>query len=201
MQRQVIWTGLDDWRAEVATIELDPDGLRAKGTQLGADPIPYRLDYMLDAPDDFVTASLRLHVSGEGWGRSLALTRDGAGEWSAERAEEGSVDLPPPRAELERLGEALDCDLAFSPLTNLMPIRRHRLHEGPGEAEFTMAWVEVPELTVHASRQGYEHVRRDRDGAVVRFLDRGLFPGFTAELELDPDGVVRVYPELARRIG
>jgi hypothetical protein len=43
-------------------------------------------------------------------------------------------------------------------------------------------------------------VRRQEDGALVRFVDLGLFEGFTAELELDTDGFARVYPGLARRV-
>ena len=91
------------------------------------------------------------------------------------------------------MGDALDCDLALSPLTNAMPILRHGLHEQPGEADFTMAWVDVPSLTVTESRQRYEHVAP----GLVRYVDRGEFDGFTAELELDPDGLVLTYPGLA----
>ena len=63
-----------------------------------------------------------------------------------------------------------------------------------------MAWISVPDLGVVASAQRYEHVRADAEGSVVRFLDRGLFPGFEAELHLDGSGLVRVYPGLAERV-
>ena len=53
-----------------------------------------------------------------------------------------------------------------------MPVRRHRLHERPGEVEFLMAWVSVPDLGLHPSEQRYEHVRRDKDHAVVRYVGR-----------------------------
>jgi hypothetical protein len=175
------------------------EGIRATGTQLGVDPLPYRLDYELDASDDFMTRSLELEAAGTGWTRTLRLERDG-GVWRAEAGAEGDAPLPPGGGEVGGLGEAFDCDLGFSPLTNMMPIRRHGLHEGEGSADFLMAWVSVPELGLHASRQRYEHVRREGDGAIVRFLDLGLFEGFTAELELDADGLVRVYPGLARRV-
>jgi hypothetical protein len=92
------------------------------------------------------------------------------------------------------LDGALDCDLAFSPLTNLMPVRRSGLRELPGSEDFVMAWVSVPDLKVHASPQRYEHVRPD----VVRFLS--LDGDFTAELELDDDGLVVRYPRLAERV-
>jgi len=61
-----------------------------------------------------------------------------------------------------------------------------------------MAWVSVPELQVTGSRQRYEHVRADERGATVRFLE--LDSDFTAELELDPAGLLVFYPGLARRV-
>jgi hypothetical protein len=106
----------------------------------------------------------------------------------------GQVDLPAPGGGTAALGDALDCDLGLSPLSNTMPILRHRLHERPGAADLTMAWVSVPDLTVHRSLQRYEHVRRTPDGAVVRFVSGN----FTAELLVDADGFVVDYPQLAR---
>jgi hypothetical protein len=198
--RFVLWRGVEEWRTEATEVELTRDGIRARGTQIGVQDVTYRVDYELDAPDRFVTRSLRLHAAGEGWSRRLELTRDQHGVWDAQRDEEGPAELDPEPLDADGLSDALDCDLAFSPLTNLMPIRRERLNAGPGDAELVMAWVTVPELSVHASRQRYEHVRVGGEGAVVRFVDLGLFQGFTAELELDRDGLVAFYPGLARRV-
>jgi uncharacterized protein len=191
---------LDDWRAEVAAVELAPEGIRASGTQLGVDPITYRLDYRLEAPQDFITRRLEVECTGEGWWRCLTLSHGGDGGWTCDAEAEGEVDLPRPGGDADGLAGALDCDLGFSPLTNTMPIRRHGLLEREGGEDFVMAWVSVPDLAVHAYRQRYEHLRRDDDGAVVRFHDKGLSEGFTADLELDADGFVWVYPELARRV-
>jgi uncharacterized protein len=195
----VLWRGLDSWRTEAAHVELAGARVRASGTQLGVEPLPYRLDYELETFERFVTASLLVRASGEGWARSLELRHDGEGAWSCELKAEGEVELPPAGGEMDALAGALDCDLAFSPLTNLMPVRRHALHER-GERDFLMAWVSVPDLAVSPSPQRYEHVRTGPNGSVVRFVDRGLFAGFVSELELDADGLVVVYPELARRV-
>jgi len=200
MARLVVWTGTDDWRAEAASVDLTDDGVRATGTQLGIDPLPYRVDYSLDASGGFVTGRFEVRTAGTGWSRRVELTHDGAGAWTCAAEHDGEVDLPPPGVDSESLEGALDCDLGFSPLTNLMPVRRHALHARTGEADFVMAWVSVPDLEVFASAQRYEHVRADDTGAVVRFVDRGRFAGFTAELALDPDGLVLVYPDLARRV-
>jgi hypothetical protein len=180
MLRVPIWNGIDEWRAEAARVCVHADGIDATGTQIGAD---YRLDYKLRARDAWRTQSLAVGLASEAEERTLRLVRDD-GRWLVDGDEAPQLD------------GALDCDLGLSPLTNLMPVRRHALHEREGEAEIVVAWVAVPELTVHASRQRYEHVRP----GVVRFVDLGLHEGFTAELELDADGLVVLYPELARRV-
>jgi hypothetical protein len=157
----------------VCDVELSADGVVAAGTQLGADPHPYRAAYELDARGDWITRRLRVDVAGAG---SIDLRHDGEGRWEG-------------RPELDGV---LDCDLAYSPLTNLMPIRRHALHQRAGTVDFVMAWVSLPDLTVHRSEQRYEHVRPGR----VRFSSGD----FAADLDVDADGVVLTYPQLARRV-
>jgi hypothetical protein len=99
------------------------------------------------------------------------------------------------------LGGALDCDLGFSPLTNTMPVLRHGLHRQPGRVDLVMVWISVPDLGVHAFHQRYENLGGERGGAIVRYasVEEGR-ETFTADLELDHDGLVRHYPGLARRI-
>ena len=180
--RALVWRGLEEWLAEHAQVDLHEDGVLATGVQLGVEPEPYLVEYRLDAPSGWITRRLEVEASGAGWRRSLTLEHDGAGRWTADG---------------ERLAEldgALDCDLAFSPLTNLMPVRRSALHERAGSEDFVMAWVSVPDLSIHASPQRYEHVRP----GVVRFVS--LDGDFTAELELDADGLVVRYPRLAERV-
>jgi hypothetical protein len=202
-ERLVIWSGLDARRWEVAHFTLQGEGVAATGTQIGIDPLPYRLDYQLDARDGFVTRRLEVQAQGEGWSRRLVLQHDGNGDWTHDVDVNGASDFDAAGAEPEvigRLTEARDCDLGLSPVTNLMPIRRYKLHETYGNADIVAAWVSVPDLRVYAYRQRYEFVRRGAKGSVVRFVDRGLSAGFTAELELDPDGLIEVYPQLARRV-
>ena len=196
--RVVVWSGVDGWRAEIAEIELEDDGLRARGTQIGIEPLPYRADYRLDATAaGSATRSLHAEVVGEGWRRELRLSRSDGGEWTIKVDGFGAPELPPAGGDTGVLDGALDCDLAFSPLTNAMPVRRHGLDRGGAES-FLMAWVSLPDLAVTPSRQHYTHVNRSEDGSTVRYESESR--DFVAELELDADGLVRVYPELARRV-
>jgi hypothetical protein len=151
VQRLLIWAGEEEgwaggWRAETARVELNGDGLRATGTQLAIDPLPYRLDYRLDAScEGFVTRSLQVEAAGQGWERRLRLERDPGDEWTADVGGEGELDLPAGCSDISGLSDALDCDLGFSPLTNSMPVLRHGLHREPGKVDFLMAWVSVPD--------------------------------------------------------
>ena len=182
----LMWAGTDEWRAETAEVHLHEDRLTATGVQLGLSPEPYRLDYLLGTTAGWVTSTLDVIASGDGWRRTLRLERTPDGRWSRD----GDNDLP-------ALTGAEDCDLGFSPLTNTMPILRHRLHRERGAVELTMAWVSVPDLRLHASVQRYEHLRTSPQGAVVRFASGD----FTADLLVDAAGFVVDYPELAQRCG
>jgi hypothetical protein len=164
-----VWRLLESPGSEAAHVTLEPDRLHARGVQIGPG---YRFDYELETGAGWVTTLLRLTAEGEGFRRTLEL-RPGEGDW---------VD------------GALDCDIAFSPLTNTMPILRSGLASRAGAEDFVMSWIAVPDLTVHSSRQRYEHVA---DG-VVRFVS--LDGDFTADLELDADGLVLRYPGIGERV-
>jgi len=199
MLRMLAWEGTDRWRVELAEVELRSDGLLARGVQVGDDPQLYRLDYRLDALDGFRTRRLEVELRSADAKRSLDLRRD-ASVWSWRRTVDGRREAPSSTTDAKPLSEAEDCDLAFSPLTNLMPIRRAGLSSGAGALDLVCAWVSVPDLSVRPYPQRYEYVRRESGGSTVRFVDRGPAKGFVADLALDPDDLVIDYPGLARRV-
>jgi hypothetical protein len=110
--------------------------------------------------------------------------RDGDGSWRADGVA---------RPDLDR---ALDCDLFACPTTNAMPILRHGLHRGPGEAVFLMAFVRVPSLEVVPNQQRYTHLELVDAGARVRYASGS----FQSDLLVDRDGFVVEYPELGFRV-
>src|SRR5919109_1147753 len=195
--RFLIWTGVEEWLTETASVELSDGSWRASGTQLGAEPEPYRVDYRLDCSDRFLTRELAAVATGAGWRRELRLRHDGAGAWDAQVTDDGEVPGGSWDGELPDLSEARDIDIQNSPLTNTMPILRHGFQSG-GSGDLVMAFVTTPSLRVEASPQRYEHVRTTESGSVVRYISRD--GDFTAELELDADGLLAFYPRLARRI-
>jgi uncharacterized protein len=193
--RFLVWSGVEEWLTESAEVDLDADGLSATGIQLGAEPVPFRVDYRLEAPE-FVTRELDLTAAAEGWHRHLLLRHDGSGTWNAEVDDAGDVPGGSWDGALPDLTDALDIDIQNSPLTNTMPILRHGFQR-EGTGDFLMAFVTTPSLRVEASPQRYEHIRVTDAGSVVRYVSRD--GDFTADLELDADGLLEFYPRLARR--
>jgi hypothetical protein len=160
--------------------------------------LPYRLDYELTTSDRYVTSRLVITTQGQGWRRALELHRATSGEWSCRTEAEGAPDLPHSVADLSALAGAFDCDVGLSPLTNSMPVLRHHLHERAGTVDFLMAWVSVPDLTVHPSRQRYTFVRQTPDTGIVGF--KSLDDDFAAQISFDREGLVLDYPGLGRRM-
>jgi hypothetical protein len=167
-----------------ATLDADARTLAASGRATGQRPSPYWLTYELETDGDYVTRRATVEARTPNGTKTLDLRRDARG-WTANG--EARADL----------ADALDCDLAGCPLTNTMPILRHRMHETQGGRSFLMAYIRVPELRVVRSEQRYTHLYRLGDGsAIVRYRSGG----FEDDLTVDPDGFVVDYPKLGRRV-
>lgn len=194
----IVWTGVEEWMTEAAGVTVFDRGMGGNGIQIGADPVPYRVGYQLNATDGFVTRAIDLASSGDGWRRRLELVHDGAGRWEVDLLDDdGDVPGGPWDGSLPDLSEARDIDIENSPLTNTMPILRHGFQHG-GSGDFVMAFIRTPSLRVEASPQRYEHVRTTENGSVVRYISRD--GDFTADLELDADGLLVHYARLATRV-
>ncbi len=200
--RAITW--LKDQGAEFAVADVgaaaDVSGglLCATGVALGADPLPYRLDYELDCGDGYVTRWLSVRAHGAGWQRKLELSRDPDGGWTVEASAEGDpgLPLPPPGGDPASFRAALDCDLGLSPLTNTMPVLRHGLLAGGDPVDCLMAWVSVPDLAVLPSAQSYAFVRREAAGLSVIRFESGAF---AADVVFDDEGLVVDYPGIGKR--
>jgi hypothetical protein len=195
--RAITWVKEGGLGAEFANVNLQPSRLTASGIAIGSAPVGYRADYRLETLGEFVTSGLLVTTRGDGWSRKLELRRASSGTWSIRTAKVGFLALPDPGGDVAEFSDALDCDLALSPLTNSMPVLRHGLLDGGGPIDFVMAWVSLPELSVHASHQRYTFVRKAADGSVIRYESRDS--AFAADITFDRDGLVVDYPGIGRR--
>jgi hypothetical protein len=194
--RAIAWVK-EDGGAEFADVLIQPHRLTASGIGIGSSPYGYRLDYKLETRSDFITSGLLVTARGGGWSRRLDLRRLRSGRWTARTSSRGHAEMPAPGGDMNAVDKALDCDLALSPLTNSMPVLRHGLLEGGGTVDLVMAWVSVPDLSVHASHHRYTFVRKSGDVSLVRYESGSR--DFVAELTFDADGLVIDYPGIGRR--
>jgi uncharacterized protein len=176
----VLWQGVETGALDRCRLETGPDGLRLSGTVLTAE-FGYPLDvrYLVETPSDGLTRRVELELDGGAVRR--VLLADGAGHW---RWEDGP--------ELPEVAGALDVDLPVTPATNTLPIRRLAGRDVGQATDFKMAWVQFPGLEVLDSAQRYERLAPDR----WRFSTGD----FTAELLVDPEGLVLDYSGLFRSL-
>jgi hypothetical protein len=179
-------------------------GLHAQGTAIAVDPVAYTCRYELRTDPAWATAHLDVTAEGGGWVRSIRLEL-AAGRWRVTTAEKGNLDAVltaagnaraglPGIEEPDLLYGAFDVDLAGSPLTNTLPIRRLDLAKAEAGVShrLSVVWVLLPSLEVVQADQIYTPLGDNR----VRYASET----FSADLTVDDDGFVVGYPGLARRV-
>lgn len=139
--------------------------------------------YTLIVDYDWRTLELRVMCESEpGAMQALHLLADGDGHWT------DAQERPIPS-----LDGVIDVDIAWSPLTNTLPIRRLDLGEG-AEVLVPVAYIAMPSLALSRKDQTYQR----RGENQVRFTAEG--GTFSADLRVDGNGVIRMYPDLFERI-
>jgi hypothetical protein len=186
MVRTVMWQFEEDVGVELLELSIGTD-IVAKSWIVRAGVEPFAVRYRLECDAAWHVRSLDVEVM-SGQPRVLQLRADGRGRWA------GGDGGP-----LARLEGCIDVDLSATPFTNTLPVRRLRLHAGEAET-IAVAYVDVPNVTLERAEQRYTCLPGD-DGARYRYesLQDGEV-GYTAELELDADGLVVHYPGYARRL-
>jgi hypothetical protein len=165
--------------AEEFRFRVVPSGYEARGAITATlDGAPLNASYLVETDATWIARRVRVDVRGGG---TLEILSDGAGHW---RHADGSV--------LPDLDGCIDPDIAMTPLTNTVAIRRLRSNVGE-TAEIKVAYILVPELTLRVRPERY-----------TRLADRlwrfdGLDTGFTGNITVDEQGFVIEFQGLVRR--
>jgi uncharacterized protein len=174
------WATEQSGGLEHVELEIGDAGVTAEGVLIG--PAGGRLfacSYALRCDEHWQVRSLDVHVAGKG---QVCLRADGAGNWT----EADGTPLP-------ALQGCMDVDLSGSPFTNTLPIRRlgETLRQ---RQEIKVAYVDLPKLDVQPVSQAYTSL------APEKVLFESLSRPFTAELEIDGDGLVLRYEGMFMRV-
>jgi hypothetical protein len=178
--RTIRWKPESGDGLEHLVLDAGPDAISARSVVIGADDgDTYGLSYHIDCGLDWCVKAFQIDVAG---GASLHLTAHGKGGFW----EMAGLFVPD-------LAGCVDIDIAATPFTNTLPIRRLKL--APGERRvIRVVYVSVPSLRLHAAEQAY--TRLDAEGC---YLYESVDSGFKAELQTDADGLVIDYPGLFHR--
>ena len=106
--------------------------------------------------------------------KNLSLNAESRGVWRSSDQE------------LRELLGCSDVDLAVTPATNTLPIRRLDLGIGKSQS-LTAAWVKFPELSVQPLSQRYTRLTKN----TYRYESS---TGFSAQIVVDDLGLVTTYP-------
>ena len=141
----------------------------------------YGVRYRIDCDETWLVRKLMVDTTD---GRSLHLRSDHPGQWATARG-----------AALPEFDGCIDIDLAGTPFTNTLPIRRLNLTRASGTVKLKMLYVPFDSFEPTVDGQHYTCIE---DGKLYRYQaeDRS----FTADLPVDEDGLVIDYPTLFQRL-
>ncbi|WEX89238.1 putative glycolipid-binding domain-containing protein [Sinorhizobium garamanticum] len=142
---------------------------------------PYGLRYRIDCDAHWQVMSFLIETTD---GKTLHLLSDRQGHWR----DLNGVALP-------EFDGCIDIDLAGTPFTNTLPIRRLNLNRKAGTTKLKMLFV--PFDTFEPTVDG-QHYTCLENGKLYRFeAEDG---SFTADLPVDENGLVIDYPTLFQRL-
>lgn len=179
-ERIARWT---DWQGiglEHLSVVGDDRGIVAESVVIGEQNAHrFGLGYRLGIDLQWRVRDISIRMAG---GSSLRVLADGVGCW---RGADG--------AKIPHLAGCIDIDIAATPFTNTLPIRRLKLDIG-ASATIKVAYVSLPTLTIQPVEQRYTRL------AESQYLYEGLSTSFSAELTVDAQGIVGDYPGVFRLV-
>ena len=176
LKRAVAWKSLlingTDYCAPWRTAE----GWLLKGTAVGAlkDQRPMLANYEVHCDDNWLTHRVQMERIIGSDVKTLSLSVEKRAVWRSSGQE------------LREIQGCDDVDLAVTPATNTLAIRRLNLQVGSSES-IIAAWVKFPELTVQPLSQRYTRLGKN----TYRYASN---TGFSAEIAVDDLGLVTAYP-------
>ncbi|MBV8051476.1 MAG: putative glycolipid-binding domain-containing protein [Acidobacteriaceae bacterium] len=174
--RVVVWRNLLLKGTDYCALWRTKEGWLLKGTVAGVleDHRPVLANYEIHCDENWLTHRAEVERSIGSEVKHLSLSVEKRGVWHSS----GQT--------MQQIEGCHDVDLALTPATNTLPIRRLNLQVGSKQA-VSAAWVKFPDLTVQPLPQHYTRLSE----SMYRYESN---TGFQAEIEVDSLGLVVSYP-------
>jgi uncharacterized protein len=185
METDLYWRAVRWLALEHLHLRDDESGVEADALIVGSfEGAPLRLQYEVRCDRGWCTNAVA--VTDLNRDEQIVLIRQADGDWR----DASGADQP-------ELAPAIDVDIAATPFTNTLPIRRLGLEPGQAE-EITVVYIAVtPSLSFRPARQRY--ARLPSDGKGDHYLYQSLESEFERELRVDSNGLVIDYPGIWHR--
>lgn len=179
--REIRWESEEGDGIEHLAFDTVADGFAVESVLIGQrNGKAYGLHYTVRCDMQWRTRHAWLKIVGGG---ELELHGDGMGHWHDGH---GLV--------LSGVEGCIDIDIAATPYTNTLPIRRLQLAEGE-RRPISVAYISTPDLQVTRAEQAYSCIELNRE-----YRYEGIFRDFAANMRVDEDGLVIDYPTLFTRL-
>ncbi|HEX6955043.1 MAG TPA: putative glycolipid-binding domain-containing protein [Agromyces sp.] len=183
MSQTVYWRRTDVIGLERLELARGADGIEASGTVLCLEDGGFELAHRWRLSPEWQAQSVEVERRDAGGAVRLAVERQGDG-WLVDGVRRSDLD------------GAEEPDLSVTPLCNAFPIRRLAA-PAASVRELDVCFIDADTMSVTRARQRYERIDVHR----VRYVSiDGASAGFTAELVVDDDGLVRTYEHLFERV-
>ncbi|KAJ6444582.1 glycolipid-binding domain-containing protein [Purpureocillium lavendulum] len=178
--RTVRWAQVDGFGAEHFHLQTTAHGYLAQGAVVGSRAnSAYGVFYSIRISKEWLVQEVEVRETEST--SFLHLVHDGQGHWSS------------PEGPVPSLDGCIDIDIAATPFTNTLPIRRLRLGEGSAQP-IRVLYIPVPSLRPLPIDQRYTCLQPDQ---LYRY--ENLTNGYEAELMVDGEGLVVDYPNAFKR--
>jgi uncharacterized protein len=181
VMRAIVWKNLAINGTEHCALWRTDAGWLLKGNVVGVleEQRPTLATYEVLCDDNWLTRHVQVERTIGKDKKTLSVNVEKDGVWRS-----SGQDLPAVRG-------CLDVDLAVTPATNTLPIRRLHLEIG-GSEPVTAAWINFPELQIQLLRQRYTRIAKN----IYRYESETgeSETGFSAEIVVDDLGLVMTYP-------
>ncbi len=176
LKRVVAWKNLLINGTDYCALWHTAEGWLLKGTAVGVlkDQRPMLANYEVHCDDNWLTHRVQVERTIGNDSKTLSLSVESRGLWRSSGQE------------LPALRGCLDVDLAATPATNTLPIRRLDLGIGKSESVIA-AWIKFPDLEMQLLSQRYTRLAKN----IYRYESD---TGFSAEIVVDDLGLVSTYP-------
>ena len=176
LKRSVVWKSPLIDGADYCGLWHTAEGWLLKGTVVGVvkDQRPMLASYEIHCDENWLTHRAQVERTIGSDVKTLSLSVESRGVWRSSGQE------------LREIQGCDDVDLAVTPATNTLAIRRLNLQVGSSES-IIAAWVKFPELTVQPLSQRYTRLAQN----TYRYASN---TGFSAEIVVDDLGLVTAYP-------